>query len=118
MKNEMDIRHLKDMTGAILPFRCCFGSGIKDKNGIEIFDGDFLNIDLDAAQVIIGDGSLVRDLITYRPVIKGVPAATIEVKFYLARFWLSWHCSNGSVGLPFDLYDLDAIRSCVSVIRS
>lgn len=107
----MKVHNIKDMAGAILPYRCRYGSGIKDKNGTEIFDGDTLNIDFDAAQEAIGDGSIIRDILSR----KFHPLAKLVVKFYHARFRLCWRVKNGGVETPFDLSDIDCIKDFVVV---
>ena len=87
------------------------GSGLIDKCGQEIFDGDILDIDYDKAQRIIGDGSLVAEIKVMR-----LPTAVLVVKFSAARFRLVWRTDNGGVDTGKDLAMIRAILPAVEVI--
>lgn len=86
-------------------------SGILDKTGTEIKDGDTLEIDFDAAAKIIKEGFLVTKLTTLKPTAD----ARLKVEFRQARFRLIWRTQNGGVDTGSDLADIDCITSCVEV---
>lgn len=87
------------------------GSGIKDKHGKEIFEGDTLSIDFDGAAKVIGDGSFIRDLITR----KFSRNAKLVVEFRHARFRLVWRTYNCGFDTGFDVSYLIAIEPFVEI---
>lgn len=106
------IRNIKLQNGAVCPMEIKFGSGVKDKNGKEIFEGDTLSIDFDKAQKIIGDGSLIRDILALKPVKY---KARLVVEFRYARFRLVWRIKNGGVDTGTDLSLIIPIAPFVEV---
>lgn len=87
------------------------GSGICDKAGTEIFDGDILDIDYATAQDILDKGTLLAELKVMR-----LPTAVLVVEFSAARFRLAWRTDNGGVDTGKDLAMLRAILPAVEVI--
>ena len=87
------------------------GSGIYDRNDVEIFEGDILQIDFDAAQKIIGEGYLITDLKNFT-----LPNSRLQVEFVAARFHLVWRTHNGSADTGIDVSFLNTIKDCVTVI--
>lgn len=87
------------------------GSGLIDKCGQEIFDGDILDIDYDKARDIIGEGTLVAEL-----KLMHMPTARMVVEFSAARFRLVWRTDDGGVDTGKDLAMLRAILPAVEVI--
>lgn len=89
------------------------GSGVRDKNGTEIFDGDIIQIDFDAAAKLIGEGFLIQELENS----KSAPDAILVVEFRDARFHVVWRTRNGAVDTGVDLYHIDAIAQYVTVVN-
>lgn len=87
------------------------GSGVRDKNGTEIFDGDIIQIDFAAAAKLIGEGFLIHDLRIAQP----APDAILVVEFRNARFHVVWRTRNGGVDTGVDLYHIDAIKEFVII---
>lgn len=87
------------------------GSGLFDKYGQEIFDGDILDIDYATAQDILGKGTLLAELKVMR-----LPTAILVVEFSAARFRLVWRTKNGGIDTGKDLAMIQAILPTVEVI--
>lgn len=85
-----------------------------DKDGTEIYEGDYLEIDFKGAAKYIGDGTLIRDLEAMRP----TPEARLRVEYSRSRFELVWRTHNGCGITSVDVYYLDAIRKFIKVKRS
>lgn len=92
-------------------YQCWLGSGICDKTGTEIFDGDILDIDYATAQDILGKGTLLAELKVMR-----LPTAVLVVEFSAARFRLVWRTKNGGVDTGKDLTMLIPVLPAVEVI--
>ena len=89
------------------------GSGIRDKFNAEIFDGDIIQIDWDAAAKLIGEGILIHELRIAQP----APDGLLVVEFRDARFHVVWRTRNGAVDTGVDLYHIDAIARFVTVVN-
>ena len=89
------------------------GSGIRDKFNAEIFDGDIIQIDWDAAAKFIGEGLLIHELRIAQP----APDGLLVVEFRDARFHVVWRTRNGAVDTGVDLYHIDAIARFVTVVN-
>ncbi len=80
-----------------------------DKDGAEVYDGDYLEIDFAGAAKVIGDGSLIRDLEDSKPAAD----AKLKVEFSHGRYQLMWRTKNGCVDTGVDLYLLKSVKQFV-----
>ena len=87
------------------------GSGVRDKFGKEIVENDIIQIDFAPAAKLIGEGSLIRDLLTVRP-----KDARLVVEFRNARFWVVWRNSNCAADCSIDLYLLECISNYIEIV--
>ena len=63
----------------------------KDGNGDEIYDGDFLQCDLDGLKAAVGNGFMADDIIAARP--KNYDAK-LQIKFCRDQYYLEWVYRN------------------------
>lgn len=63
----------------------------RDSNGDEIYDGDFLQCDLDGLKAAVGNGFMADDIIAARP--KNYDAK-LQIKFCRDQYYLYWVYRN------------------------
>ena len=88
------------------------GQYIDDCKSGELYEGDEIRIDYDAAAKVIGDGLLLRTIQTLKP----SNDAKLKIEYSHYRYRLIWKTHNGRVDTGIDMALLETILPFVEVV--